>query len=212
MTPLSFLMEWALRSATVVLAAALLLRALRVKDPSVRLAAWTAVLFGSLLIPAVTSAVPRLSVALVRSAPPAAVVQRLAATDAGIPVRGAGLPAAASSIDWPRVVLLLYALGAAAMLLRLSTGLMLSHYLVRRSRSTGRSLPGGLPVHESAGLAVPAALGVFRPVVVLPQDWREWEDCKLEAILAHERSHVRRRDPAVQLVSAIHRRCSGSVP
>ena len=48
-------------------------------------------------------------------------------------------------------------------------------------------------------------LGVFRPVIVLPPDWRDWEEAKLQAVLAHERSHIRRHDPALQALSAIHR-------
>ncbi len=49
------------------------------------------------------------------------------------------------------------------------------------------------------------ALGILRPAIVLPGDWRDWNRAKLDAVLAHERSHIRRFDPAVQLLSAIHR-------
>jgi hypothetical protein len=41
--------------------------------------------------------------------------------------------------------------------------------------------------------------------MLLPSNWREWDSATLEAVLAHEGSHVRRRDPAVQFLSAIHR-------
>ena len=51
MTAVQFLVEWALRSSILILSGALLLRALRVKDPSIRLAAWTAILCGSLAMP-----------------------------------------------------------------------------------------------------------------------------------------------------------------
>ena len=44
MLTLNFLAEWALRSSILILCGALLLRALRVHDPAVRLAAWTAML------------------------------------------------------------------------------------------------------------------------------------------------------------------------
>jgi uncharacterized protein (TIGR03435 family) len=47
--------------------------------------------------------------------------------------------------------------------------------------------------------------GIARPAIVLPAGWRHWDSAKLEAVLAHERSHIQRRDPAVQLLSAIHR-------
>ena len=48
-------------------------------------------------------------------------------------------------------------------------------------------------------------LGIWRPVIVLPADWREWDSARLDAVLAHERSHIGRFDPAVQLLSAVHR-------
>ena len=70
MTTIEFLAEWALRSSVLILAGALLLRALRVKDASVRLAAWAALLCGSLAIPALTAALPRVPM---MAAPPARV-------------------------------------------------------------------------------------------------------------------------------------------
>ncbi len=48
-------------------------------------------------------------------------------------------------------------------------------------------------------------LGIAHSAILLPVGWRQWQRPKLAAILAHERSHIRRRDPAVQLLSAIHR-------
>jgi uncharacterized protein (TIGR03435 family) len=36
-------------------------------------------------------------------------------------------------------------------------------------------------------------------------DWTAWDEAKLAAVLAHERSHIARFDPAVQLLSAVHR-------
>ena len=54
----SFLVEWALRSSVLILSGALLLRASRVKDPSIRWTAWTAILCGSLAIPLLAAALP----------------------------------------------------------------------------------------------------------------------------------------------------------
>jgi hypothetical protein len=71
------MIEWALRSGILILVGALLLKALRIKDASIRLAAWTALLFGSLAIPAMTTALPALPVHVTKSvgsvAPAAAV-------------------------------------------------------------------------------------------------------------------------------------------
>ena len=47
--------------------------------------------------------------------------------------------------------------------------------------------------------------GSVRPVIVLPLDWPRWDNSKLRAVLAHEGSHVRRRDPLRQLLSSIYR-------
>jgi hypothetical protein len=58
---------------------------------------------------------------------------------------------------------------------------------------------------ESNRINAPVTLGVVRPAIVLPVDWRGWDRATLEAVLAHERSHLQRRDPAVQLLSALHR-------
>ena len=59
MIAIQFLAEWALRSSILILSGALLLWAMRIKDPSVRLAAWTAMLLGSLAIPTLTQALPK---------------------------------------------------------------------------------------------------------------------------------------------------------
>jgi hypothetical protein len=205
-------MEWAVRSAIIVLTAALLLKALRVQDPSIRLAAWTAALFGSLLIPALGPALPGLNVPVLRTGNTAirpSIVSGAAPSVRTTTLRGPREPRKIAGdgrpLNWAPTVLLLYALGAGALLLRLLTGLALGRRLIVRSYSTGRSLPGAVSIHESADIAAPATLGVHRPVVVLPIDWHEWEPAKLEAVLAHEQSHILRRDPAVQLVSAIHR-------
>jgi beta-lactamase regulating signal transducer with metallopeptidase domain len=49
-------------------------------------------------------------------------------------------------------------------------------------------------LRECSGLGAAATLGWWRPVVLIPADWREWEPAELRAVLAHELAHVRRRD------------------
>ena len=60
-------------------------------------------------------------------------------------------------------------------------------------------------VRESDDVPAPVTLGVVHPAIVLPSDWRQWSGAKREAVLAHERSHIRRSDPALQFISALHR-------
>jgi hypothetical protein len=106
--------------------------------------------------------------------------------------------------DWPRAAVAIYVLVAGALLLRLCFGLTMSMRLLHSSHATGQATEG-IEIRESDGVASPASLGIARPAIVLPVDWRQWDAARLDAVLAHERSHIRRRDPAVQLLSAIHR-------
>jgi membrane fusion protein, multidrug efflux system len=80
----------------------------------------------------------------------------------------------------------------------------MSARLLRSSRATGRETEG-IEIRESEVVRAPVTLGIVRPAIVLPADWREWDGPRLEAVLAHERSHIRRRDPALQALSAMHR-------
>jgi hypothetical protein len=151
MTATQFLAEWALRSSILILIGALLLWALRVKDSSIRLAAWTAMLFGSLAIPALTAALPKVPLAVVRietrivktpvmfneSTPPPQPPASLK--------EGTGV---SRPFDWERTALTIYVLIGLALLLRLCVGLTLSLRLLRGSRATGQST-GGIEIRES---------------------------------------------------------------
>jgi len=213
MISIQFLSEWALRSSILILTGALLLRALRVKDPSIRLAAWTAALFGSLMIPAITAAVPKMPLAVVRMViritarpveVPAVVYEATPALEPVASRQTADIADPAKPFDWARAAILIYLLIAGALLLRLCAGLAMSRHLLRSSRATGQSTEG-IEIRESDRVASPVALGIARPAIMLPIDWPQWDGAKLDAVLAHERSHIRRHDPAVQLISAIHR-------
>ncbi len=51
---------------------------------------------------------------------------------------------------------------------------------------------------------IPSALtyGIARPVIVLPKEWERFPDFRLEMILEHELSHIRRKDSLRKLVFA----------
>ncbi len=206
MITVQFLAEWALRSSILIVCGALLLRAVAVKDPSIRLAAWIAMLCGSLTIPALTSALPPVPLPVLRA--PSGLIEGPTPAHEAAPITVRELHAEPAGVrkvfPWSRIAAVLYVVVAAVLLLRLCAGLILSRRLLRRSRETGRAMEG-IEIRESDGLASPVALGIIRSVIVLPGDWREWDDSKLTVVLAHERSHIRRRDPAVQLLSSIHR-------
>ena len=210
MNTIQFLAEWALRSSILILSGALLLWALRVKDPSVRLAAWTAMLCGSLAMPLFTAVAPRLPVAMIQTAihtapqPVQAPLVNYAAAPSPVRQVPPQETNASKLFDWARAAVTIYVLAAGALLMRLCCGLAMSLHLLRGSRATDRATHG-IEIRESDRVATPVVLGIARPAIVLPGDWRRWDGAKLDAVLAHERSHIRRRDPAVQLLSAIHR-------
>jgi beta-lactamase regulating signal transducer with metallopeptidase domain len=63
----------------------------------------------------------------------------------------------------------------------------------------------GDPVFESPDVSAPVTMGILRPRVVLPSDWRAWPASTLRAVLAHEGEHARRRDPLVALLAQANR-------
>jgi beta-lactamase regulating signal transducer with metallopeptidase domain len=68
--------------------------------------------------------------------------------------------------------------------------------------ATPSSVTAPIPVLASATLHEPGVVGVFRPVLLLPEQLAsQLDDRQLRAVLEHELCHVRRRD---NLTSAIH--------
>jgi len=68
--------------------------------------------------------------------------------------------------------------------------------------STPMNIPGSMPVRCSRDLLEPGVVGFFRPILLLPANIVErLKPSQMEAVLAHELCHVRRRD---NLTSAIH--------
>jgi beta-lactamase regulating signal transducer with metallopeptidase domain len=136
-------------------------------------------------------------------------------------------------VNWRATTVALYFLGFAILLMRMLLGIRVSHRLTRRaedicakyfprkdevedahtsaaldllSRCSRAARLKVLPhLKESTALVVPATVGIRRPVVLLPADWRSWTDEKLRAVLAHEISHVARRDALTQILSLLHR-------
>jgi uncharacterized protein (TIGR03435 family) len=211
MTPISFLGEWLVRSFFLILAGVLLVWLLRVRNPSLRYTVYKVVLAGSLAIPMVHSVLPKVPMEFTRTpvrslTPPTALhFEHKSPTSTTDP---ASAPAsnvpAAEAFDGRGLAAGLYLLVTGLLLLRLLAGLVLSLRILRRSRRTGLSAEG-TDVRESGEVVSPVTLGILRPAMLLPMDWCKWDSAMLDAVIAHERSHIRRRDPAVQFLSAIHR-------
>ncbi len=121
-----------------------------------------------------------------------------------------------TSISWLAIVGEVYVVIALFLLVRLCLGLLLRKRLVSRSRTiqdarVERSLASHLSsrinvrILESDFVAIPVTAGTMRPNILLPASWRDWDDAKLDAVIAHELSHVTRRDALTQVTSQIYR-------
>jgi beta-lactamase regulating signal transducer with metallopeptidase domain len=112
-----------------------------------------------------------------------------------------------------------YVAVAAIFFVRFLLGFFLSRRLERAARTVDdpRAL-GSITFHsraarlkklprlaESEIVLVPVTLGVRRSSILLPTGWREWDDAELDAVMAHEVSHVTRRDALTQRLSLLHR-------
>jgi beta-lactamase regulating signal transducer with metallopeptidase domain len=124
-----------------------------------------------------------------------------------------------SLIPWSGVAVGIYLAVALLLFARLLVGLIFARRLVRAAQSLHelritQALVtcaqacglGCIPfAAESAFVSVPVTVGILRSTILLPGGWREWEDAKLNAVIAHEVSHVARRDALTQCVSLLHR-------
>ena len=205
-----FLLELALRAALIALGTAAVLKLLRIRTAAVRHAAWTAVVVVMLILPlwqagGVRVTLPVLTPAVTNVASDA---DRTLTHTAPPPVSRSETPAPASmrlpdspvdvSFDWQSTLATFYVAGVVVLLLRLILGTVEANRL-RRSAV----LKNGRPT--SPRCATPITIGWFRPSLILPEGWERWPAAKLAAVLTHESSHARRRDPLVQWVALFNR-------
>lgn len=133
-----------------------------------------------------------------------------------------GLPTGAQPrrpFPWLAASAAIYFAVAILMLFRLALGVILGRRLERESqlmedshalarlhffaRAAGLRTPPRLA--ESEVLSVPVTFGVRLPAILLPAGWRDWEPTELDAVLAHEISHVVRRDALAERLALLHR-------
>jgi len=127
-----------------------------------------------------------------------------------------------AALSWQALALAIWAAGGLFVLLPYLAGLLAVRRLERRSRpldgstalaAIGRELTGLLGIARGvrlrlAGAAPPMTFGVFRPVVLLPEEATAWPENKQRALLLHELAHVKRHDfvthAAGRLALALH--------
>src|SRR6185295_3666095 len=204
-----FLEASLLRPLGLVAVAWLLLRIFRVQHPASRHSVWTAVLVGMLVLPIVSVVGPRWTLRVLPAAPavesrtapepPASsttvepVAPAVAAADA-VPVEPA--PATFAWPSFEQLMVGLYLTGVCVLAVYRLMGWLLLRRVLARSRSLRPAC-----LRESADVVTPVAVGVLRPSVILPADWRTWNVRTRRAVLAHEFAHLRRRDTLVAALS-----------
>ena len=227
-----YILDPGIRSGGLVVVIGLLLFAFRIRDTAAKLTIWKLVLCVALTMPFLAALLPPLSFSFLQppapdvfTLPPIPAVNQIAngATLAAEKLAGADVAATLEEhsvsrlIDWRSVATVVYMLIAAIMLGRIALGIFLGRRLRLGSRpitdpdataiqsevAIGKTRMARLA--ESEAVTVPLTLGLKRPLILLPADWREWETQKLRAVLAHEMAHVARKDALVQILSAVHR-------
>ena len=202
---LEVLGQAALRTLLLAAAVQLGLGLLHVGRPQLRLAAWTVVLAASLAMPALQWATPfHLFVlpglpgggALTHAAD---LQQQAFAPPAPTPGFVEDVVAPTTALPWLEA---LYLLVGGVLLLRLAVGVALSLRLAGRAAPVHADWAAGTRVRISRDIAAPVTVG---SVVLLPPDAVTWPAALREAVLAHERAHVARRDFAMLLASQINR-------
>ncbi|HTW67357.1 MAG TPA: M56 family metallopeptidase [Bryobacteraceae bacterium] len=184
----SYLISAAMKSTVLLAAGALILRLVRGQDAAVRHLVCLTALASAAVIPMLALWAPQwsylISVPAARGEAPG------------------GNPAGASPGSWLLALLSLWALGTLIMAIRLAGGWVL---LWHARRGSAHFRNGGRVEIRIADVSTPLTCGVLRPLILLPEAAREWDQSRLRAVLLHETAHVRRRDCAAKYVAQVSR-------
>jgi hypothetical protein len=204
---LSGVADSAFRSGVLIMLTAAALCVFRVGNPIARLHAWRMALIASCVLPVLSAVSPRM--VAVSSAPVADLAQMAMlspsrATPGSSPqIMPSGKDVSATTLEPPAPVavvppatllIAVYAIGVATLLLRVVVGCWYCRRLRRTADPISARLLEASAVFQSAVAKVPMTIGIIRPVIVLPEDWRGWPSSMLDAVLVHESAHIRRRD------------------
>jgi TonB family protein len=184
----AYLISVATKSTILLAAGAILLRCLRGHNERSRHLVCLAALSAAAAVPWAALWAPRWSLAI--------------AVPAGMSAGSVQGGAAIAFVSWAALLAWGWALGAAGMMVRAAGG----WFLLWRARL--RSAPfrrvEGAEV-RTAEVGTPLTCGVLRPLILLPESARDWDEERLRAVLLHESAHVHRRDCLAKYVAQISR-------
>jgi beta-lactamase regulating signal transducer with metallopeptidase domain len=187
-------LECAVRAALLVAGIAMVLYVMRVKTAAAKHSIWSAVVLAMLVLPIYSTWGPKASL---RVLPP---VARMTAAEAIAPAGSLAIGFIPSPLISLRKAVLLgvYLFGLCLFLFRLGLGTLRARRLVHEAAPHE-------DMRTSPMCTAPMTVGFLHPVVIFPEDWREWPEGQLEAVVTHEGEHARRRDPLVQWLALLNR-------
>ncbi len=204
-------------AGVVVLPALLVLPAWRVHAPALT---WLAPASRTQVAPANPAPTPDNNAARSEWADPTPASARTEAP--GAPAPQSGAPAASeepapAALPLPAVALMLWVIGALAVLATIVVGHLELNVLLRRARPVGDGAWHALATEAAeelrlrrpftllhgGGLLVPVASGFVRPRVLLPAGSDAWPVELRKAVLLHELAHVQRYDCLTQAVAQV---------
>lgn len=198
MTVANFL-AYAAQVGVIVIVCAGLPRLLGLRAPAVQYVFWRVVLLVCLALPFVqpwrSFDLPAVSAG---TAAPAATGAMPAAMSAPFAVP----PAADVPFDWPAALRYALVAGAAVRLIWIAIGVVRLNALRRRTGSAEArgfddlqaAIGTRAPILWSAEVRHPVTFGLLEPVVLLPAALRAADPAAQRAVVAHELTHVKRRD------------------
>ena len=241
------LLQLACKSFVLLVAVWLVTWCLRQASAAARHFVWSVALGGLLVLPLLTLALPGWRVDWLRISTPTAAPesssQPVAEADEA-PLEAAGsAPAAASltttptvsltplltvnssrswrnwlaALDWSRLALVLWCLGAFGVLARVAVGTACVWWLTRSAQPVTESswltlagqvaarldLRGRVALLKSQQVEMPMTWGAWRSVVLLPTEAESWPTECRNIVLLHELAHVKRRDCLTQLLAQV---------
>ena len=187
-------LECTVRAALIVAAAAVVLSIMRVKAATAKHSIWAGVVAMMLLLPIWAAWGPRASL---RVLPPVNQSNADKAT-ALIEIFSTGSVRSTPVVPKLAVLLGVYLSGLCLLLFRLGLGTVRARGLVRDA-----VLHDG--VFASLSCAAPVTVGFFHPIVIFPEQWRQWPQAQFDAVLIHESEHARCRHTFVQWLALLNR-------
>lgn len=174
------LVPWLAKSTLLLALAFAAVVVLRQGSADLRHLVWRGVFAALLLLPLTVRLAPEWTPAAEVDAPVRTVITVFAGDSGEAPAERRW------PLEW------IWAAGAGVLLLRELARWARGQWVVSKSVEFG----GDARVRLSEQVAVPAVYGIWRPVILLPAAARAWSEERLRVVLAHERMHVLRGDPA----------------